>query len=191
MSVRSFGKGRLTTFNHHNMQNAYYEFTVPVFVRSLENLRAILVKAKDFAKEKGLDDAKLLDSRLAPDMFPLVKQVQVATDNAKGAVARLTGSENPKYQDDETTVDELLARIDKTLTYVKSFKAEDFAGAAERKVSLPWMPEGSYFDADTYLRDFLVGNFYFHFVTAYGILRNLGMNIGKQDFTGELEMKKD
>ncbi len=173
------------------MQNPYYEFTSPVFLRSLANLREILVKAKEFAKEKGIDEAKLLDARLAPDMYPLVKQVQVATDNAKGAAARLTGSENPKFEDTETTIDQLVDRIDRTTRFVSSFTPDDFEGADERKISLPWMPEGMYFPADVYLRDFLVGNFFFHYTTAYDILRNQGMNIGKQDFTGSLDMKKD
>jgi hypothetical protein len=169
--------------------NAYYEFSIPVFTRSLTSLRALLVKAEEFAKEKNISEEKFLDSRLAPDMYPLVKQVQVVTDNAKGAAARLAGKEAPKYEDNEKSFSKLLARCDKTLAYLATFTEKDFDGADKRQITLPWMKEGTYFEAETYLRDFLIGNFFFHFTTAYDILRNQGVVIGKMDFMGPIDMK--
>ena len=170
------------------MQNTYYEFTIPVFVRSLTNLKAILEKAKAFAAQKGISEADLLGARLAPDMFPLVKQVQIAGDNAKGAAGRLAGVEIPKMEDTEATFDELSARLDKTLAYLNTFTPEQFVDAENKKIHLPWMPEGKHYEAATYLRYFVHANFYFHVTTAYDILRNQGMPIGKTDYIGELTM---
>ena len=172
------------------MANQYYTFTVPVFIHTLNNLKAILGKGGAFAKEKGMDEAKLLDAKLADDMFPLVKQVQIATDNAKGAAARLSGKENPKYEDNENSLDELYARIDKTIAFLETFKEEDFDGAEKRKIVLPWMPEGMCYEAPVYLQQFVLANYYFHYTTAYDILRSLGVTIGKTDFIGDIGMKK-
>lgn len=174
----------------HPMDNIYYEFTVPVFVRSLTNLKGILVKAQSFSQEKGIPELELLEKRLALDMFPLVKQVQIATDNAKGAVARLIGIEAPKMDDDETTFAELIARIDTTIAFLKGMTPAQFSGAERRTVSLHWMPEGTYFEASTYFRDYVHQNFFFHYTTAYDILRNQGLDIGKRDYMGSLEMKQ-
>ncbi len=170
------------------MQNPYYEFTIPVFVRTLTNLKAILEKAKAFAVEKGISEADLLATRLAPDMFPLVKQVQIAGDNAKGAAGRLAGVEIPKMEDTEATFDELCARLDKTIAYLNTFTSEQFAGAEDKKIHLPWMPEGKNYEAPDYLRYFVLANVYFHVTTAYDILRNQGMPVGKTDYIGELTM---
>jgi hypothetical protein len=170
--------------------NPYFTLTVPVFIRTLGNLRAILEKGAAFAEESGLSEENLLNAKLADDMYPLIKQVQIATDNAKGAAARLSGKENPKYEDNEKTLDELYARIDKTVEFLKSFKEEDFAGAEKREISLPWMPEGTYFEASAYFQHFIIANYYFHYTTAYDILRSLGVQIGKTDFIGDIEMKK-
>ncbi len=170
------------------MQNPYYEFTIPVFIRALTNLKAILIKAKAFALEKGMSEADLLGARLAPDMYPLVKQVQIASDNAKGAAGRLAGVEIPKMEDTEATFDELCVRIDKTLTYLNTFTPEQFAVAAEKKIHLTWMPEGKNYAAPDYLRYFVLANLYFHITTAYDILRNQGMPVGKTDYIGELNM---
>jgi hypothetical protein len=172
------------------MENPYYTFTVPVFISTLTNLKAILAKGAAFAKEKGMDEVKLLDAKLADDMYPLIKQVQIATDNAKGAAARLSGKENPKHEDNEKTLDELYARIDKTIAFLQEFTPEDFEGASERKVALPWMPEGTYFEAPDYMHNFVLANFYFHYTTAYDILRSLGVVIGKTDFIGNIPMKE-
>ena len=172
------------------MENTYYTFTVPVFINTLNNLKAILAKAAVFAKEKGIDEGKLLDAKLADDMYPLVKQVQIACDNAKGSVSRFTGKENPKHEDTEKTLEEIYARIDKTIDFLNGFKPEDFEGAEKRTIVLPWMPEGMYFEAPAYLHNFVLANFYFHYTTAYDILRSLGVVIGKTDYIGNIEMKK-
>lgn len=173
------------------MQYPYYEFTVPVFSRTLVNLKTLLGKAKEFAVEKGMLESDLLQSKLAPDMYPFVKQVQIACDNAKGAAGRFSGVEIPKMEDNEKTIDELLARIDKVLEYLSTFKPEQFKDADKKTIKLPWMPEGTHFEAPTYLQNFVLANFYFHYATAYDILRHLGMNIGKADYIGNIEMKQD
>lgn len=173
------------------MENNYYEFTVPLFVHSLTNLKALLGKGQLFAKENGIDEQLFLEARLAPDMYPLKKQVQIAADNAKGGAARLAGIVAPKMEDNETTFDELFARIDKTIAFLNTLKPEQYADAARRKITLPWMPEGTYYEAPTYLRNFLLANFYFHYVTAYDILRNQGVPVGKEDFAANIPTLKD
>lgn len=181
----------ISRLNPKLMENTYYQFTVPVFVRSLSNLMAILGKAKVFARETGISESPLIQSRLAPDMFSLGKQVQVAADNAKGGAARLAGVEVPTMEDTETTFDELIARLGKTIAFLNTLQPEQFADAAQRKITLPWMPEGMYYEASTYLRDFLIANFYFHYTTAYDILRNQGVSLGKEDFAANIPMLKD
>jgi hypothetical protein len=151
----------------------------------------IIGKAKIFAKEKGIAEQLFLESRLAPDMFPLGKQVQVASDNAKGAAARLAGVGIPIMEDTETTFDELIARLARTIAFLHTLSPEQFEDAARRKIALSWMPEGMYYDAPTYLRDFLLANFYFHYATVYDILRNQGVPLGKEDFAGNIPMLKD
>lgn len=170
------------------MLNPYYEFTIPVFVRSLMNMKALLVKAQAFAAEKGMAEEDLLGLRLAPDMFPFVKQVQIACDNAKGAAGRLAGVEIPRMEDNEATIDELCARIDKTVAYLNTFTPELFADASTKKIHLPWMPEGKHYEAPDYLRYFALANLYFHITTAYDILRSQGMKIGKTDYIGDITM---
>ena len=120
--------------------NDMYTFTVPIFIKALGGLKRVLKKGEEFAVEKKFDPAVLLQSRLAPDMFPLTRQVQMASDNAKGITARLAGIEIPKYEDNEQTLAELYARIDKTVGFVKSVAPEAFDGAAERKIILPYFP---------------------------------------------------
>ncbi len=172
------------------MENPYYDFTVPLFARSLTNLMAILGKAKVYAEENNLSEAVMLNYQLAPDMFPLIKQIQICSDNAKGASARFAGVEIPSMPDTEKTFDELIARIDKTLAFLGTLQPEQFADAASRKIILPWTPEGMYFEAQVYLKDLAIANFYFHYATAYDILRAQGLEIGKTDYVGNLEMKK-
>jgi hypothetical protein len=173
------------------MENIYYEFTVPVFVRSLSNLMVVLGKAKMFAREKGITEQLFLESRLAPDMFPLGKQVQVVADNAKGAAARLAGVPVPTMEDTEKTFDELITRLAMTIAFLRTLQPEQFADAGRKKIALSWMPEGMYYDAPTYLRDFLLANFYFHYATVYDILRNQGVPLDQQDFSGTIPMLKD
>jgi hypothetical protein len=171
--------------------NPYYEFTVPVFINTLTGLKNVLQRGEAFAKESGKSDTEMLALRLAPDMFPLVKQVQVACDNAKGASARLSGKEAPKMEDNETTFVELYARIDKTIAYLSTFTAEDFAGAATVKIKMPYFPEDTHFIGDGYARFYALPNFFFHAVTAYDILRTNGVALGKVDFAGNLPLLKD
>lgn len=153
--------------------------------RMLENLSKLLDKAAAHAQQKGFDVAVLLNSRLAPDMFPLTRQIQIASDMAKSAVARLTATEMPKYEDNETTVDELKARIAKTLAYVRSVGAAAYEGSEKRAIVIPTRTRGDlHFDGQTYLLNFILPNFLFHATTTYAILRHNGVELGKVDFIG-------
>jgi hypothetical protein len=165
-----------------------YTVTVPTFIKLLGGLKNVLAKAEAHAKEGGISEATFINDRLAPDMFPLKKQVQTACDNAKGAIARLTGKENPKIEDTEETFTELQARIDKTLAFVGSVNEKDFAGAEERKIVLPYFPT-KYMTGNDYALEYAVPNFIFHVVTAYGIVRKNGVQIGKADFVNGLPFK--
>lgn len=173
------------------MENPYYAFTVPVFINKLTALKGLLQKGEAFAKENGKSDEAMLGLKLWDDMFPLVKQVQIACDNAKAASSRLAGKEIPKMEDNETTFAELYARIDKTLAYLETFSPADFAGAADVKIKLPYFPEDSHFTGDGYLRFYALSNFLFHVVTAYDILRSNGVVIGKADYSAALPLVKD
>lgn len=165
-----------------------YNSTVPYFVRMLGNLKNILVKAEAWAKEKKIEESTLLGARLALDQFSFVKQVQVVCDNAKGTVARLAGAEPPKMEDTEQTVAELIARVEKTIVYVKTVTAEQFEGSEERKITLPYFPD-KYLLGLEYLNGYALPNFYFHMTTAYSILRHYGLAIGKADYAGGMEFK--
>ncbi len=170
------------------MQNPYYEMTVPVFSRMLQNLDQLLEKGVAHATATGMSEADMLSQKLAPDMFPLLRQVQIATDNAKGCVARLTGIEAPVMDDTETTVAELHVRIEKTIAFISNVPAESFAEAAERKIEVKYFP-GKYFTAEAYLIEYAIPNFFFHVTTAYGIFRMLGTVIGKADYTGSFSLQ--
>jgi hypothetical protein len=163
-----------------------YELSAPVFVRMLTNLDAILDKAAAFAAARKIDPLVLVNARLFPDMYPLTPQIQIAGDHAKGAVARLTGGEAPKYEDNETTLDDLKARIAKTVAYVKTFRPEQFEGAETRTITLKIRGEERSFDGTTYLGRIALPNFFFHVTTAYAILRHNGVEIGKRDYIGPL-----
>lgn len=167
-------------------QISMYNTTVPEFKRSLLALRAILVKAEAFVVEKKIEDSVLLQARLAPDQFPLVKQVQIACDNAKGTAGRLAQAEFPKMEDNEMTLKELEARIDKTLAYLDTLTPEQFVGSEERDIAIYFMP-GKCLTGLEYVNTLGLANFYFHVTTAYSILRHNGMNIGKADFMGQVE----
>lgn len=173
------------------MENSYYAFSVPLFSNKLNALKGLLQKGEAFAKENGKTDAEMLALKLWDDMFPLVKQVQIACDNAKAASSRLAGKEIPKMEDNEATFAELYARIDKTLAYLETFTPADFAGAADVKIKMPYFPEDSHFTGDGYLRYYAIANFLFHVVTAYDILRANGVPVGKADFAFALPLQKD
>ncbi len=168
------------------MRISMYAASVPVFAKMLGNLSAILDKAAAYAEQKKIDPAVLLAARLYPDMYALTKQVQIACDFAKGAVARLAGEEPPKYEDDETTIAELKARIARTIDYIRGFTPERLDGSETREVELQIRGESVRYPGLTYLLHVATPNFYFHVTAAYGILRHNGVELGKRDFVGKV-----
>jgi uncharacterized protein len=164
------------TFSMHSL-------AVDTFVPMLRSLSAILDKAAEYAGAKKFETTVLVNARLAPDMFPLSRQVQIACDHAKNAVGRLTGQEPPRFEDKEQTLDELKARIAKTLDYVQSVRPAAFQGSEDREIKVA-MPNGLVIDAKgfPYLRDWAFPHFYFHITTAYDILRHNGLEVGKRDY---------
>ena len=169
------------------MSISMYEASIPVFVHTLTNLKAILQKGAAYAEAKKFDPGILANSRLAPDMFALARQVQIASDAAKGAAARLSGTEPPKFEDTEKTLDELVARIDKTLDYLKSFSAAQIDGSETRTITLN-TPRGALtFNGLTFLRHWALPNFFFHVTTTYNLLRHNGVEIGKADYLGKVQ----
>lgn len=171
--------------------NETYKYIQHTFIRACDTALHLLQKGADFAKEKNMSDAELLESRLASDMFDLKKQFQIFSDNVAGGLARASGMQKPSMPDTETTIAELIARVEKTKEFAKSIDAEKVSGIENLKIKLPWMPEGMYFEGGEYLTKYTVQNTMFHLVTAYDILRHKGLQIGKQDFMGTLEMKKE
>jgi len=165
------------------MRISVYSMSVEAFVPMLEGLSKVLDKAAQHATAKKFDPAVLVQARLAPDMFPLVKQVQIACDFAKNSTGRLTGKEAPRFEDNEQSIEELKARVAKTLDYVKGVRADQFEGAEERDIRIP-LPNGQTleFKGLAYLRSWALPNFYFHLVTAYDILRHNGVELGKRDY---------
>lgn len=166
------------------MKISVYQASVPVFVRMLNNLSAVLDKGAAHAEAKKIDPAVLINARLYPDMLPLVKQVQIASDGAKGAAARLAGQEPPKYEDTETTFADLKARIQKTIAYLNTFKPEQIDGSDEKTITLQQRGNAVNFQGLAYLLNQATPNFYFHVTTAYDILRHSGVEIGKADYLG-------
>ncbi|WP_418358015.1 DUF1993 domain-containing protein [Shewanella basaltis] len=167
-----------------------YDLTVVQFSKMLNNLTHILDKAEAFAVLKKVDMAVLLNSRLAPDQFNLIRQVQIACDTAKIGVARLTGNMDtvPKHDDSETTLDELRQRIASVLTYLDGFSEADFGHADSVHVSQPrW--EGKYLTGYEFAIEHAVPNLYFHITTAYAILRHNGVEVGKKDYLGAMPYK--
>ena len=164
------------------MTISMYRASAPVFLQMLPALSACLDKAQSFATAKKIDPSVLLQARLAPDMFALTKQVQIATDFAKGTVARLAGVEPPKYEDNETTIEQLKARIAKTVDFIKEFKPAQIDGSEDRDISLMLGGQARNFKGENYLVGFALPNFYFHATTAYAILRHNGVELGKGDY---------
>jgi len=161
-----------------------FSVTIPVFIRQLENLSRILSKAETWASERNIAPETILNYRLALDMLPLARQVQIVSDTSKGAAARLTGKDIPRYEDNEKTFAELQQRLDKTRGFLGQFERKDFEGAENRTVELKIGGDTVTFDGMTYLVNFALPNFYFHYTTAYDILRHAGLGIGKRDFLG-------
>ena len=161
-----------------------YQASVPRFVNTLESLSAILDKAQAHADAKKIDPAALTAFRLYPDMFPLTRQVQIACDTAKGAVARLAGVDIPKHDDVELTFAELKARIAKTVDFIKAFKPAQIDGTDDREIVLKLQGNEVKFTGMQYLLGMAIPNFNFHVVTAYNILRHNGVELAKRDFIG-------
>lgn len=166
------------------MSISMYQACVPGLIRTLGNLIAILEKAAAHAEAKKIDPSVLVGSRLSPDMFPLGRQVQIASDNAKGCAARLAGIEPPRYEDTESTFPELVARLKKTIAFLESLAPEQFEGAETRPITLQMRSGALNFVGLVYLTQYAIPNFYFHAVTAYDILRHCGVEIGKKDYLG-------
>ncbi len=166
------------------MSLTMFQASVPVFARMLKNLSAILTKAEAYAEARKIDPAVLLGTRLFPDMFPLIRQVQLSADFAKNTAARLAGVEIPKFPDEETSFAELQQRLARTRDFVKSLTATQIDGSEQREINLTIAGEPLTFTGQDYLLHFALPNFYFHLTAAYAILRHCGLEIGKRDFVG-------
>lgn len=166
------------------MQITLYGTASATSIRALNSLDSILDKAVASAEARKFDPSVLLAARLAPDMFPLIRQVQIACDFGKGPMARLAGMENPKFEDVETTFPELKARIARTLEFVRSVPESSFAGAEDRDITIQAGPRTMEFKGLPYLVGYSIPNLYFHLSMAYAILRHNGVDIGKRDFIG-------
>ena len=166
------------------MTISMYQASVPVFSKMMGNLATILEKAAAHAEANKIDPAVLMQARLYPDMYPLARQVMIATDNAKGCIARLAGVEPPRYEDNETTFPQLIARLKKTIDFISGFKPTQIDGSEETDISFKLGPYEINMKGQAYLLHFATPNFYFHITTAYAILRHHGVPIGKQDFMG-------
>lgn len=165
-----------------------YDLTVVQFIKMLSNLNLMLDKSAAYAETKRINIEVLLNSRLAPDQFHLIKQIQIACDTAKLGVSRLTGKPAPTHADDETTLEQLKARINDVISYLQTYTTEDFNGAENRHISQPrW--EGKYLTGFEFALQHAVPNIYFHIAVAYSILRHNGVDLGKKDFLGPMPYK--
>jgi uncharacterized protein len=169
----------------------FYQSAVTMTTQRLKALIVLIDKVQSEARANGTDESAILDARLAPDMFPFSRQVQIATDNAKGMACRLAGREIPKYEDTEVSLDDLKARLQKTVDFLATFSEADFADAATAEARFPYFP-GVKMVGEGYLFSYALPNFFFHVVTAYDILRTAGYAVGKSDFMGgQVEMLPD
>lgn len=166
------------------MSISMYQVSVPVFLDALRNMSVVLNKAAEHAAAKKIDESVFLNARLAPDMFALARQVQIATDVVKGGAARLAGAEVPRWEDNEVSFAELQARIAKTIAFVQEFSADHIDGSEARDIDFRLAGRDAHFKGLRYLLDFVLPNLYFHATTLYAILRHNGVEIGKMDFLG-------
>ncbi|MBM0204549.1 DUF1993 domain-containing protein [Micromonospora sp. STR1s_5] len=165
--------------------------SLPVFQIGLNALSALLDKAAAFAAAKKVDPTVLIQWRLTPDMFALARQVQIVTDQAKNGCARLAGVEPPRFEDNETTIDQLLERLSKTLDFLTTLDPTQIDAAAARQITFPLGPTRTgTMRGDDYLNHFVLPNFYFHLTTAYAILRQCGVEVGKTDFLGAIPITR-
>jgi uncharacterized protein len=157
--------------------------SAPVFIKMFSNLLTWLDKAEAHAAARKFDSANYLGLRLAPDMLPFTRQIQIASDAAKGAMGRLAGAELPKWDDNEASIADLRARVQKTIDYVKSFSPAQIDGSEGREITIPMRSgEPLKFDGQTFLKHYAMPNFYFHVTTVYALLRHAGVDIGKGDY---------
>ena len=165
--------------------------SLPVFITGLNALLGILDKAAEFAAAKKIDETVLLQTRLAPDQFPLVRQIQIVTDSAKNGSARVAGVEAPKHDDKETTISELKTRIAETIAFIESIDQDAFNSGADKQIIFPLgkLYKGE-MKGDAYVTHFVLANYYFHLTTAYSILRHCGVDIGKMSFLGNIPMTR-
>ncbi|HEY6611653.1 MAG TPA: DUF1993 domain-containing protein [Pseudomonas sp.] len=168
------------------MSLSMYQASIPMLLRGLDSLAAILAKAAAHAAARKIAPEVFLNARLAPDMLPLVRQVQIVSDTAKGCAARLAGIEVPSYADTEASFHELQERLAKTVTFLKGVAPEQIDGSEERAIVLKAHDQEIHFTGRTYLLGFVLPNFYFHLTTAYAILRHNGVELGKKDYLGEV-----
>jgi uncharacterized protein len=166
------------------MSLGMYSASVPVFVRMLGNLSVWLCQAQAYATAKQFDSVVFLDTRLAPDMLPFTKQIQIACDSAKFCVARLGGLEAPKFEDNEATLAELQERIAKTVAFIQTATPAQLDGTENKSVTVPRRNEPMQMQGEAYLKFFVLPNVYFHLTTAYALLRHNGVALGKGDFLG-------
>jgi hypothetical protein len=166
------------------MSLSMHSCSVPAFVRGLTQMLVWLDKAQAHAESRKFDPSNYLGLRLAPDMLPFTRQIQIATDGPKGCVARLAGIEVPKWEDGEATLDDLRARIRKCIDYVQSIPATQIDGSEGREIVVPLRSGELRFTGEQYLKTFVLPNFYFHATTTYALLRHAGVPLGKADFLG-------
>jgi uncharacterized protein len=167
------------------MTISMYQASVPVIIRSLTNLAAILEKAAAHAEAKKIDQSVLLNSRLFPDMLPLIKQIHIATDITRRGVARLAEVDPPAFEDNETTFAELVDRIHQNITYLNTLTSAQIDGSEEKTITLTVGKQTMTFQGLPYLTGFILPNLYFHTTTTYNILRHNGLELGKIDFLGK------
>jgi uncharacterized protein len=173
------------------MNLSMYPASIPVLIRGLETLSRLLDKAAAHAEAKKIDPAVFIGARLYPDMFALARQVQIASDTAKGAASRLAGIGNPSFADTETTFPELQQRIAKTVDFLTGIQPAQIDGSEDREVVLPTRSKGELrFTGQDYLLQHALPNFFFHVTTTYAILRHSGVEVGKWDYLGAFEEKK-
>jgi hypothetical protein len=167
------------------MSLSFYQASVPVFLRGFDNLSLLLDKAAAHVALSGAPEATLVEARLAPDMYPLARQVQIASDAAKGCAARLAGVDVPSFADDETTLEQLKARIARTVDFLKSVDSAAINAGEDRIIEIKLGGVPTPFTAQAYLLGFAMPNFYFHLTTVYAILRHNGVPLGKMDYLGK------
>ena len=164
------------------MSISMYQASIPHFILMLGNLSSILDKTSAHAEAKKIDQAVFINARLAPDMYPLSQQIQIAADMAKACAARLAGIEVPRYEDNETTLAEFKARIAKTIAFLQSVNVDQINGSDRRTVTIKMHDKEAVYSGQHYLLDIIIPHFYFHVTTAYAILRHHGVGLGKSDY---------